>query len=89
MGVRGPEGRNFFIGGVRNLISTVSGPTINDLMMPNLVTRGFILSLGSGSVVVLFHVIDGRVLISSLTIWHSAILKKMRHYHDRYLYDRN
>ena len=57
--------KKYFIGGVRNLISTVSGPTINDLMMPNLVTRGFILSLGSGSVVVLFHVIDGRVLISS------------------------
>ena len=59
MGVGGPEGQKLFIRGLRNLISTVSGLTINNLMMPNLITRGVILSLGCRSVVtfVLFHVI--------------------------------
>ena len=40
-----PRVENIFIRGLRNLISTVSGLTINNLMMPNLITRGVILSL--------------------------------------------
>ena len=46
-----PRVKNIFICGLRNLISTVSGPTINNLMMPNLMVRGFIISLGCRSVV--------------------------------------
>ena len=54
MGVEGPERRKYilYIGRVRNLISTVSGPTINNLMMPNLITRRSVATF------VLFHVID-------------------------------
>ena len=62
MGVEGPELQkyNLYISGVRNLISTSSGPTINHLMRPNLIIHGVIISLGCRSVVtfVLFYVID-------------------------------
>ena len=52
MELGGPEGRKYiFLGWVRNLISTASGRTINNLMMPNLMLRGFIISLGCRSVV--------------------------------------
>ena len=51
-GARGSWGSKIYIlGWVRNLISTASGPTINNLMMPNLMVRGFIISLGCRSVV--------------------------------------